>query len=217
MTFSTPFQRYFPLLHLLTRVVVRVFAPRFHVVGRGHVPYRGPFIIAPNHSADVDPPLVAAALITRPLWFMAKRNLFDIPILGKGMRFYQAFPVEPGEPDREALRYAADLLKGGQPLVIFPEGRISQTGEMGKILPGAMMLALRSGEPVIPCGIAGSPCIMPYGQFVPRPTLRRVTVVFGPPLQLDDLEGLPRRQAREVATERLETAIKACVAQAKRG
>lgn len=213
---SRAFRLWFPFSRALLRVIVRVLAPRYEVLGRCHVPFRGPVIIAPNHLSDADPPLVAAAL-SRSLWFMAKAELFEMRVLGPAMTFYQAFPVDPGSPDREALRRAGELLKAGQGVIVFPEGRAAPDGLMGPVLPGAIALAMRAGVPVVPCGIAGSPRIVPYGSVVPRPTLAPVRVVFGPPLDLSDLQALPRRQARTEATRRLEAAIRACAERAARG
>ena len=208
------FRRFFPFSRTLVKILGFVFAPRLQVTGRRHVPYRGSVIIAPNHASDADPPFVALA-VTRSLWFMAKRELFGIPILGPMMSFYQAFPIDPASPDREGLRHAEELLANGNALVLFPEGKISESGEMGEVLPGAVMLALRADVPVVPCGIWNTQGVVPYGSTIPRPTLRRVRVHFGPPLHFSDLKSLPRRQARDEAGQRLEDAIRHCREQAK--
>jgi 1-acyl-sn-glycerol-3-phosphate acyltransferase len=200
---------YGPVTHAL-RGALRLLAPRWRVTGRGNIPARGAAILAPNHIADCDPPFVGLS-VYRPLWFMAKRELFEIPVLGKLIAFAQAFPVDRDAPDRAALKHAEELLRAGQIVVIFPEGRLSQSGELQPLLPGALMLALRAGVPVIPVGISGTNQILPYGQTVPRPTLEPVRVHFGAPLSFDDLKELPSREQRRLSAERLETALRAAI------
>jgi 1-acyl-sn-glycerol-3-phosphate acyltransferase len=204
---------YGPVSHAL-RFSLRALAPRWCVKGRKNIPARGAAILAPNHIADCDPPFVGLS-VHRPLWFMAKRELFDIPVLGKLIAFAQAFPVDRDAPDRAALKRAEELLKAGQIVVVFPEGRLSQSGELQPILPGALMLALRAKVPVIPVGIAGTNQVLPYGETVPRPTLKPVCIHFGAPLSFDDLQELPAREQRRISAERLETALREAIAVAR--
>jgi len=200
---ESPLYKYvFPTGHLVLRGLVRLLAPRWQVTGRGHIPRRGPVLLAPNHISDGDPPMVAASAL-RPLWFMAKAPLFDIPVLGPWMRFCRAFPVERDGMDRAALRFTEGLLERGQAVVIFPEGQCSPTGELAPLMPGVVMLALRTGVPIVPVGICGSNSILPYSVVVPRPTLARVQVHFGPPVGFSDLSELPSREQRQQANARL--------------
>lgn len=187
-----------------------MLAPKWKVTGRKNIPVRGPVILAPNHISDVDPPFVGLSLF-RPLWFMAKRELFSIPVLGPFMHFAQAFPVVRDAPDRASLKRAEELLRAGQVVVVFPEGRLSQDGELQPLLPGVALLALRAGVPVIPVGIAGTNRLLPYGATVPRPTLAPVRVHFGPPLSFDDLSELSSREQRKECLERLEKALREAV------
>ena len=198
------------------RGVLRLLAPRWKVTGRKNIPTRGPVLLAPNHIADCDPPFVALSL-HRPLWFMAKRELFEIPVLGKLIDFAQAFPVERGVPDRAALKRAEQLLKAGQVVVVFPEGRLSENGELQPLLPGVALLALRAGVPVIPVGICGTNVVLPYGKVIPRPTTAPLQIHFGKPLTFDDLEGLSSREQRAQCVERLEKALHEASALARGG
>jgi 1-acyl-sn-glycerol-3-phosphate acyltransferase len=192
------------------RAALRTLAPRWSVTGRENVPARGGVLFAPNHLSDCDPLLVGLSL-RRPAWFMAKHELFDIRVLGSLMRFAQAFPVERDSADRAALRRGEALLKHRQALVVFPEGRLSQSGELQPLMPGITLLAMRANVPIIPVGIVGSPNLLPYGQLVPRPTSAPVRVHFCEPLELSDLGDLPSRQARVESTMRLEKALRAAI------
>lgn len=167
-------------------------------------------MLAPNHIADLDPPAIMLSAC-RPLWFMAKKELFEMPVLGPFIGFAQAFPVERGGADRVALKRAETLLKAGQGVVVFPEGRLSENGELQPLLPGVAMLALRANVPVVPVGICGTNAILPYGRSTPRPTLAPVGVHFGAPLDFSDLQDLPSREQRSQALERLETALREAV------
>ncbi len=216
ISWPIPYAPAFRLYHLAVRTVFRVLAPRIRATGRENIPYRGAVIFAPNHISDADPPLVGWA-VRRPLYYMAKRELWDIPWLAPVISYLQAFPVDPSSPDRAALKHADQLLKQGAALVVFPEGKISHDGQLDEILPGAVLLALRSGAPVIPVGIAGAEKLIPYGTIYPRLTLRPLTLHFGKALHFDDLKSLPGRDARELAAERLRVAITLATAVAADG
>src|SRR5690606_28111202 len=102
---------------------------RLRVEGREHVPRQGGAILAPNHISNVDPPAVGAAA-PRPVYFMAKEELYQMPLLGRILPRLHAFPVRRGTVDRAALRRAEELLRAGELVVIFPEGRESETGQL---------------------------------------------------------------------------------------
>jgi 1-acyl-sn-glycerol-3-phosphate acyltransferase len=205
----------YPFVGLFMRALTRTLAPRFVVTGRHNIPPRGALIFAPNHISDVDPPFIGAAL-RYPIRFMAKRELWKIGWLGWVLDFVGSFPVDPFSPDRAALRAAADILKNNEAIVIFPEGRLSEDGELAEILPGVLSLALKSGVTIVPVGIAGLSHVMPYGKTVPRISLKHVGVHFGPPLDFKDLSALSGKNAREQARGRLEAAILEATATAKR-
>ena len=211
----------YPWMRTLLSFLWRLLAPRLRMTGNLNVPRRGGVLLCPNHISDLDPTAVQNAS-PRALWFMAKRELFGmkLPIIGElgpKMRFMQTFPVDPNEPDRDALKHAAELLKAGQPLVVFPEGYCSKSGELNEIQAGAVMLALRGDVPIVPVGLWGTQSVMPYGSLIMRPTLNRVHVHFGQPLYFDDLKDKPKREAREIAAQRLTDAMKQARDVAKNG
>lgn len=148
---------------------------RIKVTGKQNVPDDGPVIICTNHISNFDPPLVGITT-KRPVSFMAKAELFEKPILGKLMFKIRAFPVKRGLSDRKALKSGLKLLKDNQVMGLFPEGRRSKNGEIGKALAGAGFFALRSEATVIPCRIVG-----PYKLF------GKIHVIYGEPVNMADL------------------------------
>lgn len=146
---------------------------RLNVIGKENIPKSGPVIICSNHISNFDPPIVGITS-TRDIHFMAKGELFDKPILGRLLKAINAFPVKRGLADRNALRLGLDILKKGETLGLFPEGTRSKTGELGKPLPGVGFFALRSEATIVPCAIIG-----------PYKALKKVTVVYGKPMNMD--------------------------------
>jgi len=208
------FRFVYPVIHLLLRMFVRLLAPRWQVSGRGNIPHSGPCLLAPNHISDGDPPIVGLSAL-RPLWFMAKQEIFEIRVIGPLIRFCHAFPVDRDGVDRAALRFTEELLEKGEGVVVFPEGRISPDGELAELLPGVVMMALRAGIPIIPVGICGTDAVLPYSIVLPRPTLARVHVHFGRPVDFSDLADLPSREQRQRANERLEKALRHAISVAR--
>lgn len=176
------------------------------VSGRENVPKTGPVLLVPNHVSDIDPPLVGITLPRRAR-YMAKSELFEMRVLGPFIRFMGAFPVRRYSADRTALRAAEEYLKNGEAVVLFPEGKLSEDGALQPFLPGAALIGLRADVPVVPVGIVGSPGMLPYGRLFPKRSPRPVQVKFGPPIPMDDLKALPRSEAIEEATRRMEAAV----------
>ena len=204
----------FPWVSLVFRFWARLFAPRLRVTGRHNIPRYGRVIFAPNHISNVDPQFIGAAL-RYPARYMAKKTLWDIAWLHFPLQFFGAFPVNTGAPDRAALKMALEVLAAHQPLVIFPEGFVSEDAQLGEIMAGVATLALKSGATVIPVGLYGLDKISPYGETVPRPTLARVAMHFGEPLWLDDLREMPSKTAREHLNQRLKNGILAAYEKAR--
>lgn len=157
------------------KVVAIIFFPlfRIRIIGRENIPIDGPVIISSNHISNMDPPVVG---ITSPrdIYFMAKDELFEKPILGKFLFGIHAFPVKRGLKDRNALRKGLEILENGETLGLFPEGTRSKNGEFGQPLAGAGFFALRSNAAIVPCAIIG-----PY-----KPG-KRLTVIYGKPMNME--------------------------------
>jgi 1-acyl-sn-glycerol-3-phosphate acyltransferase len=172
--------------------------------GREHVPATGPVLLVANHVSLLDPPLVGGAA-PRRLNFLAKAELFRVPLLGPLIRGLGAQPLRREGPDAGALRAALRVLKGGGALLVFPEGTRGQEGRLGPAKPGAGMLAVLAGAPVVPVYISGSGRAWPRGRRFPRPA--RVTVTFGPPLAVTTGESATRKDDYEAASRQMMAAI----------
>lgn len=144
--------------------------------GVENIPREGGLILAANHISNWDPP-VAAAFVPRKVHYMAKEELFRVPLFSQAIRALGAFPVRRGASDRAAIRKAINLLADGACLGVFPEGTRSRTGQLGKAEPGLALLAVKSGAPVVPTAIVGTNRIFSKSCFFPRVKIR-----YGKPL-----------------------------------
>lgn len=179
----------------------------FRLEGRGreHVPRVGPVLLVANHTSVLDPPLVAAAT-PRPVAFLAKAELFAVPLFGRLIRWLNSHPLRREGADAGALRAALRLLRQGAALLVFPEGtRARVEGELRPARPGAGMLAVLSGAPVVPVYIQGTGRAWPRGRRWPRPA--RVTVTFGPALAFGVRPGVPKKALYEAASREMMAAI----------
>lgn len=128
---------------------------RGRISGRSHVPSRGGLVVVANHGSHLDPPLLGHAL-GRPVSFMAKEELFRVPLLGRLIRACGAYPVARGAGDREALRVATERLRQGWATGLFLDGTRQKDGRVNSPLNGAALLAARTGTPLLPVAIVGS-------------------------------------------------------------
>jgi len=166
------------MLYFLGRAIFRVLFRclcLWEVEGRENLPPRGGVILAPNHTSYLDPPLAGSA-VGRPVYFMAKEELFSVPILGWLIRRTHAFPVRRGAADRQALKKARELLERGEVLVMFPEGRRSLDARLQKAELGLALVAARANAPVVPMALIGSNRALPGGSPFLRPAKIRVRI-----------------------------------------
>ncbi len=174
-----------PIVWLLLQIAYAIYGG-IRYVGRENVPRRGGVLITPNHISDADPTAIGLAL-PRSCYVMAKEEIFSMGFLGTLSRWLHGFPVKRYTADRAALRYAEDLLKRGEAVVMFPEGKLSEDGTLQPILPGALLIAQRAGVPIIPTVIEGTDSLLPYGEKRPRHAGRQIVVRFGAPVSAADL------------------------------
>ena len=195
----------YPLVFVLLRLMMRVLG-RLRSSGEENVPATGGVLLCPNHISDCDPPAVFVSTPRRP-WFVGKSELFELPVLGWMFAHFQGFPIKRDSADRAALRRIEALLKAGQPVVLFPEGRLSETGRLQRIQPGAALVSLRTGAPIVPVGLQNTNGIVPYGELSPRFSPRRVEVRYGAPIRPQDYAALPRSEALAAMTGALGEAL----------
>lgn len=139
----------------VVRGIFRLFY-RVEVVGVEKIPSGKGFIVAPNHLSNLDPPLLGAFLPVK-MKYMAKEELFRVPLFGKLISSLGAFPVKRGGRDVAAVRAAVEQLKAGGQVVIFPEGRRARVrGVLEKLKPGAVMIASHADVGILPVGISAS-------------------------------------------------------------
>ncbi len=166
---------------------------RWEVTGREHVPETGGVLLIANHTSYADPPIIGAAS-PRPVSFMAKAELFKVPMLSAFIRRTHAFPVRRDAADQLALRRALKVLGSGQVLLVFPEGTRSPDGRLMPFEAGAAFIALAADAQVVPVGIDGADRVLPRCSPFLLPAKLRVQ--FGPPIDLSPLRG--QRRTREV-------------------
>lgn len=175
---------------------------RLRVVGKENIPLEGGLIVAVNHISYLDPPLVGVAIWPyRKLHYVAKRELFKIPIFGLILRLVNAFPVKRGKPDRLAMRRALKLLREGEAVCIFPEGTRSRDGRLQEPELGISLLVLQSGAKVLPVAVVNTDKALPRGRIILRPA--KIGVYIGPPFHPSG-QGDPKKARREIAQQVME-------------
>jgi 1-acyl-sn-glycerol-3-phosphate acyltransferase len=165
--------------HRLVRTILR-HGWGIVVHGADHVPARGAAILAVNHVSYLDPLLVGTAL-ERPLWYMAKAELFRRRGPAAVLRRLHAFPVRRGRPELSSVKRTLALLRRGEVVMMFPEGTRGDGATLGPVRPGVILLAARAGVPVVPVFHAGMERVLPRGAWWPR--RHPLTVRFGAPLR----------------------------------
>jgi 1-acyl-sn-glycerol-3-phosphate acyltransferase len=176
-----------PIVWVLLHIVYAIYGG-ICFEGRDNVPRKGGALVTPNHISDVDPTAVGLAL-PRSCYVMAKEEIFSMGFLGVLSRWLHGFPVKRYTADRTALRYAEALLKRGEVVVMFPEGKLSEDGTLQPLYPGALLIAERAGVPIIPTIIEGTNSLLPYGETRLRRTDNGVKVSFGKPVTVSELTG----------------------------
>jgi len=169
---------------------------RMDVRGTRNVPKEGGCIIVANHLHNLDPVLISIAC-PRPLHYMAKVELMEVPLLGGLLRWAGSFPINRGKMDRTAIRRAHATVQQGVALGMFPEGTRSRTMKIERVLPGAGLIALQDKVPIVPVAITGSERLPFNGNKqhrrnspMPDPGHKGVRITFGEPFMIpDEIDG----------------------------
>src|SRR6266545_1875593 len=163
--------------------ILGYLAPGSRGYGLDRVPLEGGFVLAANHLASLDHPLIGINS-PRAIYYMAKAELIAMPYVGEMLMWTGAFPVRRGEADREALREARRLVREGHCVGVHVEGTRQRLGYPGPVKIGGMMIAMQEGVPIVPCGVET------FRWSVKN--RRGCAVVWGEPISL---EGLRRNRA----------------------
>lgn len=158
----------------LIRFITVVFF-RGSATGVEHIPKTGPLIVACNHISYFDPPMMGC-FVPREIHYMAKKELFEIPVLGPGIRAVGAYPVDREGSATAAIKRSVEELRAGNCIGIFPEGGRNTDGDK-EARAGVALLASLGKCPVVPAAIVGTKGARPF---------RPIKVAFGPPLRLPE-------------------------------
>lgn len=181
-------------------VLSRLFY-RIRCDGSDKLPEDGPVIICANHKSYWDP-IFVAAVFKRPVFFMAKKELFRVPFLKQLVTALHAFPVNRHNPDRTAINRSLEILRNGRVLGLFPEGtRYRKEDGLGKPYNGVALIAFHSNAPVLPVAIFGSSRIMPQKAVFPH--FPRITMAVGEPLCLHESQFSAEKDKLGMATEQI--------------
>jgi glycerol-3-phosphate dehydrogenase (NAD(P)+) len=184
-------------------IVRALFQPFFHLyfrmsrIGREHIPADGPVIFAANHRSFLDP-FVIACMSRRPLYYVAKQELFAHRLTAWFLNSLGAFPINRGNADEDAMATAREILNRGDAVLIFPEGTRIRPGTLGAPKRGVGRLALETGAPVIPVAVIGTENIRKTWRIRPH----KVSIRAGAPLRFP-LVAEPSPQLAQAVTERI--------------
>jgi glycerol-3-phosphate dehydrogenase (NAD(P)+) len=187
-----------PLLYWLVRAL---FVPFFRIyfrlesIGSERLPRSGPLLLAANHRSFLDP-FVIGAMAHRPVYYVAKRELFDSRLTAWFISSLGAFPIDRGSSDQDAMATAREILARGDCVVIFPEGTRVRPGPLGAPHSGIGRLALETGAQVVPVAVIGTEDVRDGWRIRPR----KVRIRCGPPLCFPTLEHPSRKLAAAVTS-----------------
>jgi 1-acyl-sn-glycerol-3-phosphate acyltransferase len=180
-----------------------IAAPVMHTYFRGlihgmeNIPSEDPVVIVSNHASNYDPPIISNC-VRRPVAYMAKEELFQIPIFKKAIALCGAYPVSRGSADRQAIRDALKFLNDGWAVGLFLEGTRTPTGRIYNPKRGAALIAAKAKVPLLPVCLWGTQEIEKHG-IIPRPV--PITVRIGKLIDVptstdkDELEAVTQKCA----------------------
>jgi len=184
-----------------------VVSPMLHayfggkIYGVENVPQTGGLVIVSNHASYFDPPIVSNC-VCRPVAYMAKEELFKIPVLAQAIKLYGAYPVSRGTADRGAIRYALEYLENGWAVGVFLEGTRTSDGRIHDPKRGAALLAAKAKVPLLPVSLWGSEKIVQPGTPIPRkvPLTIRIGKLIATPSSTskEELEAVTRQCAEAI-------------------
>lgn len=176
---------------------------RGRIYGAENVPKDGPLVVVSNHASDFDPPIVSCSL-RRPVAFMAKEELFKIPVLKQGIELYGAYPVKRGSADRSAIRAAINCLTEGWAVGLFLQGTRTTDARITEPKLGAALIAAKAKVPLLPVSLWGTQGIFVKGSPVPHsvPVTVRIgeAIAFPTSTKREELEAVTQQCAAAIHT-----------------
>jgi len=169
---------------------------RWRLFNAERVPLAGPVILAPNHCSYIDPPLVGAG-VRRQISFLARDNIFHVPILASILRSWEVVPVDRDGGTGRGLKEILHRLEQGGAIILFPEGTRSRHGDLNPARSGIGLTVIKSGAPVVPARVFGTRDAFGPHHRLPRP--RRLAVKYGKPMWFQAL----RAEAANCSKQRL--------------
>jgi len=175
------------------REVVKVLGVDLIATGADRVPTDRAYVYMSNHQSHLDIPMLYATLPSRTIRMLGKKELFQIPLWGRGLRAAEFIEVDRSNHERamKSIDYAARLIRDGVSIYLAPEGTRSKTGAIGTLKKGGFHLAKDTHTPIVPVAVNGTNAILPPGGRVMH-TGQRVEVTIGAPIlvegrEIDDL------------------------------
>lgn len=175
---------YYWLGYHLSRLLAQLFFG-FRIIHRERMIQTGPVILAANHQSFLDPPLAGNAA-DRAIFFLAKKSLMDVPVLGWLLPKLNVIPVNLEGGDRSALKALIRILKAGDCALVFPEGTRTPDGNLQPAEPGLGLIIAKTRAPVVPARIFGAFDAWPIGGKLHL--FRKITVVLGEPIYFSEAD-----------------------------
>jgi 1-acyl-sn-glycerol-3-phosphate acyltransferase len=189
-----------------SRTIARSFGVKVEVEGLENLEPEHPYILAANHQSQFDIFALDGFLMVDFRW-MAKKELFRIPLVGWGMRLAGSIPIDRshGREAMKSLAEAAERIASGTSVVIFPEGTRTRDGNLQPFKAGGMYLAIKSGVDVAPVALAGGYDVLPKGRFLPRPG--RIMIRVGKPVSSKDFTQKQKHELADLLHDRVAALI----------
>lgn len=183
---------------------------RYRCHGREQLPTGGALFLA-NHQSFLDP-LLIAVFLKRPVSYLARDNLFRIPVIGWILKSTYVMPIRRESAGTESIRKSLARLQDGYYVGLFPEGTRTDDGSLGTVKPGFVAIARRGHVPIVPVGIAGAFEAFPRHAWWIRPS--RVRIVFGEPIPTETVSELSQKGREQEFVEVVRERLEACHAAA---